>query len=109
MRKNNIINLKIDKIKAERKIEEDIIAYRDLSMKKLEDKKKLLDNEKLEKLNMLKIKLSTIKGVDEEDLRNTETALSQMEEKMKNYQKAIATKVSFLSGTHFSIISPIIE
>ena len=64
-------------------------------MKKLEDKKKLLDNEKLEKLNMLKIKLSTIKGVDEEDLKNTEAALSQMEEKMKNYQKAIAAKVFF--------------
>jgi len=81
-----------DKLKAERKIEEDIIAYRDLSMKKLEDKKKLLDNEKLEKLNMLKIKLSTIKGVDEEDLKSTEATLSQMEEKMKNYQKTIASK-----------------
>jgi len=81
-----------DKLKAERKIEEDIIAYRDLSMKKLEDKKKLLDNEKLEKLNMLKIKLSTIKGVDEEDLKNTEATLSQMEEKMKNYQKTISSK-----------------
>jgi len=81
-----------DKIRAERKVEEDIATYRELSMKKLEEKKRLLDNEKLEKLNILKIKLSTLKGTNQEDIKNAEAKLSQMEEKIKSFQNTLESK-----------------
>lgn len=86
-------------MRAEQKVKEDIAAYRDMSTKKLEEKKKLLENEKFEKLNMLKIKLSTLKGVNEHDIKNTEEKLNQMENKMKNFQSTLDTKVSLRTKT----------
>ena len=62
-------------------------------MKKLEEKKRLLDNEKFEKLNMLRIKLSTLRGVDEESLKSTEAKLSQMEDQMRSFQTTLEAKV----------------
>jgi len=64
-------------------------------MKKLEEKKRLLDNEKLEKLNILKIKLSTIKGVNQEDLKSAEAKLTEMEARIKSFQTSLEAKVIF--------------
>lgn len=88
-----ILNKFVDKTRAEQKVEEDIANYRDMSMKKLEEKKRLLDNEKFEKLNMLRIKLSTLRGVDEESLKSTEAKLSQMEDQMRSFQATLEAKV----------------
>ena len=85
-----------EKIRLQKKSEDEISALRQLTLEQLQEKKKVFDDEQLDKILTLKLKVNRIKEFDEHEALDVKDKLTHMEDGISKSQRALKAKVKFI-------------